>query len=149
MAIPTSQRAVVGLPIAQPKKEEYIFYQGEKFQVEFYFSEAGKMPAKEYLEEAALDIKVKLAALVKYIAEQGKIFDVTKFRVVNSQEKIYEFKPLQYRFFNFFYEGRKIIITNGYMKKSQKVSKKDLERARDIKKDYTYRAKGGSYYGEK
>lgn len=135
--------------MAIPKKEEYIFYRGEKFQVEFYFTEAGKMPAKEYLEEAALDIKVKLAALVKYIAEQGKVFDITKFRVVDSKEKIYEFKPLQYRFFNFFYEGRKIIITNGYMKKSQKVSKKDLERARDIKKDYTYRAKEGSYYGEK
>lgn len=51
-------------------------------------------------------------------------------------------------FFNFFYEGRKIIITNGYMKKSQKVSRKDLERAREIKRDYTYRVKGGSYYGK-
>ena len=134
--------------MAIPKKEEYIFYQGEKFQVEFYFTEIGKIPAKECLEEAALDVKIKLAALVKYIAEQGKIFDITKFRAVDSKEKIYEFKPLQYRFFNFFYEGRKIIIANGYMKKSQKVSKKDLERARDIKKDYTYRVKGGSYYGE-
>lgn len=85
--------------MAIPKKEEYIFYQGEKFQVEFYFTEAGKIPAKEYLAEAALDIKVKLAVLVKYIAEQGKIFDITKFRVVDSKEKIYEFKPLQYRFF--------------------------------------------------
>lgn len=135
--------------MAIPKKEEYIFYQGEKFQVEFYFTDAGKIPAKEYLEEATLDIKLKLAVLVKYMAEQGKIFDITKFRVVDSKEKIYEFKPLQYRFFNFFYEGRKIIITNGYMKKSQKVSKKDLEKARAIKKDYTYRVKGDSYYEKK
>jgi len=132
--------------VAIPKREEYIFYQGEKFQVEFYFTAAGKMPARECLEDMALDIKVKLAVLVRYIAEQGKIFDITKFRVVDSKEKIYEFKPLQYRFFNFFHEGRKIIITNGYMKKSQKVSKKDLERARGIKKDYTYRVKGGIYY---
>ncbi|MEK6563571.1 MAG: type II toxin-antitoxin system RelE/ParE family toxin [Candidatus Omnitrophota bacterium] len=134
--------------MAIPKKEEYIFYQGEKFQVEFYFTVAGKMPAKECLEETALDVKVKLATLVKYMAEQGKIFDITKFRVVDSKEKIYEFKPLQYRFFNFFYEGRKIIITSGYMKKSQKVSGKDLERAREIKRDYVYRVKGGSYYGK-
>ena len=132
-----------------PKKEEYIFYQGEKFQVEFYFTETGKIPAKEYLEEMVIDVKVKLAVLVKYIAEQGKIFDITKFRIVDSKEKIYEFKPLQYRFFNFFYEGMKIIITNGYMKKSQKMSKRDLERARNIKKDYTYRVKEGTYYGEK
>jgi hypothetical protein len=45
--LPISQMAMVRLPIAaaiaQPKKEEYIFYQGEKFRVEFYFSEARKI----------------------------------------------------------------------------------------------------------
>jgi len=35
-----------------PEKEDYIFYQGEKFQVEFYFTKTGKIPAKEYLEKA-------------------------------------------------------------------------------------------------
>ncbi|MFH1454662.1 MAG: type II toxin-antitoxin system RelE/ParE family toxin [Armatimonadota bacterium] len=132
--------------MARPKKEEYIFYQGEKFQAEFYFTSAGNIPAKEYLEEADVNARVKLAALVKYIAEQGKIFDVTKFRIVDPKEKIYEFKPLQYRFFNFFYEGKKIIITNGYTKKSQKVSKKDLKIARVIKKDYVCRVREGKYY---
>lgn len=129
-----------------PGKEEYIFYRGEKFQVEFYFSERGEMPAVEYLRQTPLDVKVKLAAMVKYIAEHGKIFDITKFRLVDSQEKIFEFKPLGHRFFNFFYEGGKIIITNGYMKKSQKVSARDLEKARNIKKDYIARVKGGVYY---
>lgn len=135
--------------MAFPKKEEYIFYRGEKFQVEFYFTETGELPAKEYLEETSLDVKVKLAALVKYIAEQGQLFDQRKFRQVDPKEKIYEFKPLQYRFFSFFYEGRKIIITNGYMKKSQKISRKDLEKAKNIREDYLYRLKGGSYYEKK
>jgi phage-related protein len=132
--------------VAYPKKEEYIFYRGEKFQVEFYFTDLGEMPAKEYLENTSLDVKVKLAALVKYIAEQGKLFDITKFRQVDPKEKIFEFKPVGHRFFNFFYEGGKIIITNGYMKKSQKVSAGDLEKARNMKKDYIARVKGGVYY---
>lgn len=132
--------------MAIPKKEEYIFYQGGKFQVEFYFTETGEIPAKEYLENTSLDVKVKLAALVKYIGENGKIFDITKFRLVDPKEKIFEFKPLQHRFFNFFHEGGRIIITNGYMKKSQKVSRRDLEKAREIKKNYIYRVKGGNYY---
>lgn len=134
--------------MVRPKREEYVFYQGEKFQVEFYFSQAGLMPAKEYLEELTMDVRLKLAVLVKYMAEQGKMFDISKFRIVDYKEKIFEFKPLRYRFFNFFYEGNKIIITNGYMKKSQKVSNKDLERAKVIKNDYIYRVKGGSYYGK-
>ena len=131
-----------------PKKEEYIFYQGERFQIEFYFTETGKIPAKEYLEDASLDVKVKLAALVKYIGEHGKIFDITKFRLVDAKEKIFEFKPLQYRFFNFFYKGGRIIITNGYMKKSQKVDRKELQKAGNIKKDYEHRVKEDIYYGK-
>lgn len=51
--------------MARPKTEEYIFYQGEKLQVEFYFTEAGRLPAKEHLEKASLEVKIKLAALVK------------------------------------------------------------------------------------
>ena len=131
-----------------PKREEYVFYQGAKFQVEFYFTEAGKIPAREYLEETALNVKVKLAVFVKYIADQGRLFDITKFRQVDEREKIYEFKPVGHRFFNFFYEGGKIIITNAYMKKSQKVSRHDLEKARTMKKNYIARVKGGSYYGK-
>jgi len=38
--------------VTLPKKEDYIFYQEEKFQVEFYFTKTGKIPAKEYLEKA-------------------------------------------------------------------------------------------------
>ena len=56
-----------------PEKEDYIFYQGEKFQVEFYFTKTGKIPAKEYLEKESLDVQVKLAALVKYIADHGRL----------------------------------------------------------------------------
>lgn len=132
--------------MAIPKKEEYIFYQGEKFQVEFYFTEDGRLPAKEYLEEASREAKVKLATLVKYMAEAGKIFDITKFRLVDPKERLYEFKPLSHRFFNFFYKGRRIIITNAYMKKSQKVDKKELQKDRNIKKDYEQRVKEGIYY---
>ena len=114
--------------------------------MEFYFTDRGMLPAKEYLENTSLDVKVKLAALVKYIADHGKLFDRTKFRQVDSKEKIFEFKPAAHRFFSFFYKGGKIIITNAYMKKSQKLSRKDLEKAKSLKKDYISRVKGGSYY---
>ena len=129
-----------------PQKEDYIFYQGEKFQVEFYFTETGEMPAKEYLEQESLGVQVKLAALVKYIADHGILFNKTKFRKVDSKENIFEFKPLDHRFFSFFYKNRKIIITNAYRKKSQKVSKRDLEKAKNMKITYTDRLKEGVYY---
>jgi len=129
-----------------PKPEEYVFYRGEKFQVEFYFTDQGTLPAKEYFDGADRQVKIKLLALVKYMAEEGRLFDEGKFRIVDKQEKIYEFKPLAERFFNFFYEGRKIILTNAYRKKGQKVDKRALIKAISLKKDYELRVKGGIYY---
>ena len=130
-------------PLSQ---EEFIFYQGEKFQVEFYFTEKGELPAKEYFDCSDSQVKVKLLALVKYMAENGRLFDEGKFRLVDKKEKIYEFKPMAERFFNFFHEGKKIIITNAYRKKGQKVDSRELARAINSKKDYEWRVKGGTYY---
>ncbi len=135
--------------MARLKTEEYIFCQGEKLQVEFYFTESGRLPAKEHLEKASLEVKIKLAALVKYIADVGEVLDIGKFRLVDPKERLYEFKPLNHRFFNFFYKGRKIIITNAYTKKSQRIDRKELRKAENIKKDYIRRIKRGTYYEKK
>ena len=56
-----------------PSQEEYIFYRGEKFQVEFYFTQKGKMPAKEYLGIVDEQVKLKLLYLVKGMAENGRL----------------------------------------------------------------------------
>ena len=80
------------------------------------------------------------------MAEEGRLFDETKFRLVDKKEKIYEFKPMSERFFNFFTEGKKIIITNAYRKKGQKVDPRELGRAINLKRDYESRVKGGGYY---
>ena len=130
----------------QPRQEDYIFYQGEKFQIEFYFTEKGELPVKEYFDSSERQVKIKLLALVTYIAENGRLFDETKFRLVDKNEKIYEFKPMAERFFSFFYEGKRIIITNAYRKKGQKVDQRELARAINLKRDYELRVKGGIYY---
>ena len=85
-------------------------------------------------------------ALVKYMAEEGRLFDETKFRLVDRREKIYEFKPFAERFFSFFPGGEKIIMTNAYRKKGQKVDRRELARAINFKNDYEFRVSGGVYY---
>ena len=129
-----------------PKPEDYIFYQGDKFQVEFYFTDNGELPAKNYFSTMDRQVQIKLLALVKYMAEEGRLFDETKFRLVDKREKVYEFKPMAERFFNFFTEGRRIIITNAYRKKGQKLDPRELKKAVNMKKDYEFRAGGGDYY---
>jgi phage-related protein len=40
------------------------------------------------------------------------------------------------RVFSFFFDKEKIILTNGFVKKSQKTPKKEIEKARKYKTDY-------------
>jgi hypothetical protein len=91
--------------------------------------------AKDYFDSLERQVKIKLLALVKYIGENGRLFDEQKFRLVDKKEKIFEFKPMAERFFNFFAKGKKIIITNAYRKKGQKVDLRELERAIKLKSE--------------
>ncbi len=135
--------------MVKQKTEQYVFYQGIKYQIEFYYTCGGSIPAKEFLETINQPkVPVKLAAFVKLIGDEGILYDKQKFRIVDKEKKIYEFKPGGFRFFNFFFKDRKIIITNGYAKKSQKVDKKELKRAINFKDDYTERVLQGEYYGK-
>lgn len=134
--------------MSQPSESEYVFYRGTKFQVEFYFTDKGALPAKEYLDNLDHKIKAKLGALVVRMAEEGRIFDETKYREVDKDAKVFEFKLMAYRFFNFFYKDRRILITNAYRKKSQKVDPRELQKAINMKKDYERRRREGSYYGK-
>ena len=133
----------------KPRTEAYVFYQGIKYQIEFYHTRKGDVPAREFLESLKQPkVLVKLAALVKLIGDEGVLYDKQKFRIVDKEEKIYEFKPGNFRFFNFFFKGRKIIITNGYQKKSRKVDGNELKRSLNFKNDYTQRVLNGEYYGK-
>jgi len=84
--------------------------------------------------------------LFKRIGDFGKISDITKFR--NEGEKIFAFKSQPERFLSFFYSGKKIVITNGFQKKSQKLPKKEKELALRRKTDYESRVTNGDYYEE-
>jgi len=126
------------------KKPEYIAFEGDKFTVEWYFDQKGKSISLEYLESLTEQEQAKLFQLIKLIGDRGTIVNKTKFR--NEGDKIYAFKPQPHRFLCFFFEGRKVIVTNGFHKKSDKLPPNEKERALKIKQDYETRAKRGDYY---
>jgi hypothetical protein len=82
--------------------------------------------------------------LVKRLGDIGMIRDETKFR--NEGDKIFAFKPQPNRFLCFFFAGRKVIITNGFLKKSQKFPPGEKERALRAKHNYEQRVKEERYY---
>lgn len=125
-------------------KYEYIAFEGEKFIIEWYFDSKGKSISLEYLESLEDEKQVRLFELMKLIGNTGIIKNKTKFR--NEGDKIYAFKPQPHRFLCFFFEGQKIIVTNGFHKKADKLPKNEKEKALKIKADYEMRVKRGDYY---
>ena len=126
--------------------KEFIAYEGETLTVEWFFDEKGKSEALDFFETLSKTQKRKALMLFKRIGDFGKISDITKFR--NEGEKIFAFKPQPDRFLSFFYVGKKIVITNGFRKKAQKLPKKEKTLALKRMKNYDVRIKNGDYYEE-
>jgi len=123
---------------------EYIAYEGEKYTIEWYFTERGIAPALDYYNSLNRDKRLKLLYLLKRMGDAGKISDTSKFN--NEGDKIYAFKPKPDRFLCFFEKEGKIIITNAFCKKQQKLPEKEKLKALESKQNYERRVKKGTYY---
>lgn len=125
-------------------KKEYVLYTGEKFTVEWYFTIEGKSQPFDYFNELDSQQQMKLLYLVKRMGDFGKIADKTKFNF--EHDGIWAFKLNPDRFLSFFTSGKKIIITNAFEKKCDKLPRTEKAKAEKCRKDYELRVKGGTYY---
>ena len=118
-------------------EQDCVVYIGEFYTIEWYFDYTGYSQAYEYFLETSDSQKRKFFILIKRMAEFGKISDITKFR--NEDDGIYAFKPKPDRYLSFFMKGKKIIITNGFTKRAQKLPKNEKEKAMKYRSDYLSR----------
>jgi len=127
-------------------KKECIAYKGSEFTIEWYYDANGNSQALEYLMNLDTSNQHKVFYLFKRLGDFGKISDKTKFR--NEGDQIFSFKPKPDRFLAFFVKGKKVIVTNAFQKKSNKLPKDEKRKALGFRKDYLKRVKEGSYYEE-
>lgn len=125
-------------------KKDLVAWIGEKYVIEWFFTDQGKSLALEYFENLSVARKKKLVSLFMTMASIGKIFNEEKF--TSEGDQIFAFKPAPDRFLCFFFAGGKIIVTNAYEKKSQKMPRKEKERSLKYKEDYIKRVAEGTYY---
>lgn len=124
--------------------QELIAYQGTEFTIEWYYDNKRKSRALEYFENLNRERKISALILIKTMGNMGKILNITKFR--NEGDGVYAFKPKPDRFLCFFYSGKKIIITNGFEKKQDKLPINEKKKALACYKDYVERVEKGEYY---
>jgi phage-related protein len=130
----------------QRPQREIIAYAGRVFRIEWYYDERGRSQALEYAEALDEADRKKLAALLTVVGDIGRLRNKQRFRYEGDQ--IYALKPKPHRFLAFFFEGGKVIVTNAFTKKSDKLPPGEKDRALRCMKDYEQRVKAGTYYEE-
>ena len=111
------------------------------FTVEFYETAAGERPAEEFLD--ALDVKMrgKLVMTLKVLQEQGNRLREPYSK--HLEDGIFEVRGKVgsdiSRVLYFFYYGGRIILTNGFIKKTQKTPRGEIEKAKLYRKDFMER----------
>jgi phage-related protein len=117
-----------------------VIYVGSAYTLEWYYDENGKSAVYDYFLGTKPEQKRKFLILVKRMGDFGKIFDKTKFR--NEGDGIFAFKPQPDRYLSFFTDGRKIIVTNGFLKKTDRFPESEKELAIKLREDYFKRKSG-------
>lgn len=118
-------------------EKECVIYKGKFFQIEWYYTEKGESQPYDYYMNCDVAQKRKFLMLCQRMGDFGKILDITKFR--SEGDDLYAFKPQPDRYLCFFKKGKKIIVTNAFLKKGDKLPKSEKLIALNNRNDYLYR----------
>ena len=124
--------------------KDFLAYGGKTFTIEWYYDSQGYSQPKEYYNKLPKAQQNKLMQLFRMLGDAGKIFNQEKFR--NEGDHIYAFKPQPDRFLCFFCIGGKIIVTNAFVKKQDKLPTGEKAKALNSRSDYVKRVLGKDYY---
>jgi len=115
-----------------------------KYVVLFYRTETGRCPTREFLSSLSLKVRAKISKWIEKLEECGPDLPRPYADIVCG--KIHElrivFASTQYRLLYFFY-GRYIIITHGFVKKTDEIPGNEIEKAQNLMRDFELRIKEG------
>ncbi|MDO4458585.1 MAG: type II toxin-antitoxin system RelE/ParE family toxin [Clostridia bacterium] len=112
-----------------------------KFEVEFYEKENGQEPAKEFILSLDTKMRAKVLSIISVLQDNGNELREPYSKYLS--EGIFELRAKVgsdiSRVLYFFVVDKRIILTNGFIKKTQKTPKSEIERAKEYRADYLRR----------
>lgn len=112
-----------------------------EFEVEFYETTDGDKPAKDFLISLDNKMRAKMASMISLLQENG--YNLREPYSKHLSEGIFELRAKIgsdiTRVMYFFYIDRRVILTNGFVKKTKKTPLKELEKAKKYRQDYLRR----------
>lgn len=107
-------------------------------EIKFYEDQTGRVPVKEFLD--GLDIKMRQKMLRSIQALQDMGMSLRMPLSESLEDGIFELRAKSgtniSRVMYFFIIGNRAVLTHGFIKKTQKTPRRELQRAKDIRADY-------------
>ena len=118
--------------------------QDNPYEVIFYEDRRGRCPTDEFLDGLLLKVRAKAEKWMEKLEEEGP--DLPRPYADSVRGKIRElrvsFASNEYRFLYFFF-GRRIIITHGFLKKTRQIPTGETRKAERTMRDFLQRYLGG------
>jgi phage-related protein len=112
--------------------------------IEFYRTKDRKCPVEDFLGTLGPKETQKVLWVFRLIGKIDRV-PANYFKKLIGTTNIWECRILTvkgtYRFFGFFIQGNKLILTHGYSKKTQKTDLREIRRAETHRQDYLNRHK--------
>ncbi len=112
-----------------------------KIEVVFYEKEDGCEPAKEFLLSLDKKMRAKMLRTIELLENNGT--DLREPYSKALSDGIFELRAKVgsdiSRVLYFFMVGKKVILTNGFIKKTQKTPSNEIEKAKRYRADYLQR----------
>ena len=113
------------------------------FELDYYALPNGRKPVEDFLDSLPVKMRVKAIYSLSLLKKYGNQLSQPYSRAMNDGifELRIKFAGDISRIFYFFYVGNKIVLTNGFIKKTQKKPLAELKKAMRYKQDYERRQK--------
>ena len=123
--------------ISEIKSKELV----KLFEVEYYEKSDGTYPAEEFILSQDIKMQTKLFRLLELLELKGN--ELREPYSKSLSDGIFEIRAIQgnniTRVLYFFVVDKKIILTNGFVKKTQKTPETEIVLAKKYRKDYELR----------
>jgi len=112
-----------------------------KYHVEFFETESGAAPAEAFIDSLDMKMSAKIYRLLAMIERNGP--ELREPYSKHLDDGIFELRAVFgsniTRVLYFFFIGKRVIVTNGFVKKTQKTPKTEIDKAKSYRKEYIAR----------
>ena len=121
------------------------------FDVILYARKDGSVPVKDFIMSLSGKIQAKVLMEIDLLEEYGNELDgkYTKYITKGIYELRVRISSNRVRILFFFYSDKKIILTNGFIKKTQKTPIREIETALKYREDFFNREENWLWNGQK